>query len=83
MEEQVDAGGARSIGLSNFNIKQIRNILNSNPKYKPANVQNEINVYMQQQDLVEFCHDNGISVTAYSPLCSPGINNFIGSLGLE
>lgn len=82
MEEQVDAGRTRSIGLSNFTGKQIEKILKSNPKHKPANLQNEIHVYMQQQDLVKYCHQNGISVTAYSPLGSPGINKFLMSMGL-
>ncbi|XP_019872572.1 aldose reductase-related protein 2-like [Aethina tumida] len=83
MEEQVDAGRTRSIGLSNFTGQQIEKILKSNPKHKPANLQNEIHVYMQQQELVNYCHQNGITVTAYSPLGSPGINKFLVSLGLE
>ena len=38
MENQVAAGRAKSIGLSNFNISQIQNILN-NSKIKPSNLQ--------------------------------------------
>ncbi|XP_019872560.1 aldo-keto reductase family 1 member B1 [Aethina tumida] len=83
MEEQVDAGRTRSIGLSNFTRQQVEKILKSNPKHKPANLQNEIHVYMQQQDLVNYCHQNGITVTAYSPLGSPGFNKFLASVGFE
>lgn len=83
MEEQVDAGRTRSIGLSNFTVKQIEKILKSKPKYKPANLQIEIHVYFQQHDLVDYCHKNGISVTAYAPLSSPGMNDFLISLGFE
>lgn len=81
MEEQVDAGRTKSIGISNFNKRQIENILKSNPRIKPANLQVEIHVYMQQQDLVLYCLENGITVTGYSPLGSPGMNKFMESFG--
>ncbi|XP_019872573.1 aldose reductase-related protein 2 [Aethina tumida] len=81
MEEQVDAGRTKTIGISNFNKRQIENILKSNPRIRPANLQVELHVYLQQQDLVHYCLENGITVTAYSPLGSPGLNKFLESLG--
>jgi len=69
MEEQVDAGRAKAIGLSNFNEKQIQRILD-NSRIKPANLQIELHVYFQQRPLVEFCKKNNITVVAYSPLGS-------------
>lgn len=80
MEKQVKLGHTRSIGVSNFNIEQIENILDS-AEIKPANLQIEIHVFLQQQEIVEFCQRNGITVTAYSPLGSPGINNFYSAYG--
>ncbi|XP_014219297.1 1,5-anhydro-D-fructose reductase [Copidosoma floridanum] len=71
MEKQVKAGRAKSIGLSNFNISQIQNILN-NSEIKPSNVQVELHAFMQQKPLRDFCKLNNISVTAYSPIGSPG-----------
>lgn len=38
MEAQVKAGRAKSIGLSNFNVAQIENIV-KNAEIKPSNLQ--------------------------------------------
>lgn len=80
MEEQVEAGRAKAIGLSNFNQRQIQRILD-NCRIKPANLQVELHVYMQQRPLVDFCKKNGITVTAYSPLGSRGLGTFLTMMG--
>lgn len=71
MEEQVEAGKLRNIGISNFNASQIERVC-SNAKIKPAVLQVELHAYMQQKELRKVCKDNGIAITAYSPLGSPG-----------
>jgi alcohol dehydrogenase (NADP+) len=82
MEAQVDAGLTKSIGISNFNQKQIDRIL-QNARIPPSNLQIELHAYLQQKDLVEFCKKNKIVVTAYSPLGSPGLAKFMAQFGTK
>ncbi|XP_063931674.1 aldo-keto reductase family 1 member A1-like isoform X2 [Zophobas morio] len=82
MEEQVDAGRAKNIGLSNYNISQISTVLQT-ARIKPANLQVELHVYLQQPELVDFCQKNGITVVAYSPLANPGFNKFLEKIGQQ
>lgn len=82
MEEQVRLGRAKSIGVSNFSKEQIGNLL-ENCETKPANLQTEVHLYYQEKELVDYCKRNGISVTAYSPLGSPGISQFYQSYGVK
>jgi len=71
LEECVDEGLIRSIGVSNFNSEQIQEILDKG-RIKPAVQQIEVNVYFQQEKLVSFCQTRGVVVTAYSCFGSPG-----------
>ena len=80
MEAEVRAGRAKAIGLPNYNKRMIQLVLD-NCSIKPANLQVELHVYMQQRPLVDFCHQNGITVCAYSPIGSPGSATFIQRLG--
>ncbi|XP_063931790.1 aldo-keto reductase family 1 member A1-like [Zophobas morio] len=82
MEEQVDAGRAKNIGLSNYNITQISTVLKS-ARIKPANLQVELHAYLQQRELVDFCKKNGIAVVAYCPVANPGYNKFLVRLGQQ
>lgn len=70
LEKAVDQGLLKAIGLSNFNKKQIQNILD-NSRIKPANLQVECHAYFMQKPLYDFCKKNDITFTAYGPLGSP------------
>ncbi|XP_060535172.1 aldose reductase-related protein 2-like isoform X2 [Cylas formicarius] len=82
MEEQVEMGRAKAIGVSNFTQNQIEKLIN-NSTIKPACLQSEIHLYLQQEPLVRFCHSNGLAVTAYSPLGHPGIGDWFKQNGIE
>ena len=66
MEDLYNQGHIKSIGLCNFNKSQIEEILN-NCKVKPSLVQIEVNPYFQNDDLVEFCQSNEMTVIAKFP----------------
>lgn len=71
MEEQVEAGRLKSIGLSNFNKRQIQRIWDA-ATIKPACLQIEVQPYHQQPELRDFCKMKNIVVTGYCSLGSPG-----------
>lgn len=82
MEDMVKAGLTKSIGVSNFNKNQVQRLLD-NSTIKPSNLQVEVHVYFQQNDLINFCNENNIVVTAYAPLGSKGIEELNKMAGVE
>lgn len=70
MEQLVDEGLAKTIGVSNFLVQDIQQILDSNPKYKPVVNQIEFHAYLQDQTpgIVEYCQKLGILVLGYGTL---------------
>mmetsp|Transcript_60159 Transcript_60159/g.105374 ORF Transcript_60159/g.105374 Transcript_60159/m.105374 type:complete len:326 (+) Transcript_60159:49-1026(+) len=67
MEALKTSGKVKHIGVSNLTCQSIMDIL-SYCKIKPEVNQFESHVYLQQQQLVDFCQHNGIQVQAFSPL---------------
>jgi len=71
MENAVDAGLVKSIGISNFNQEQIQRIVD-NCRIKPAVQQIECHPYNNQHKMKAYCDSVGIKITAYSPFGNPG-----------
>ena len=71
MEKCVDKGIVKHIGVSNFSIKKLKDLLQV-ARIKPSTNQVERHPYLQQPKLLEFCQQHGIIITAYSPLGTPG-----------
>jgi len=69
MEEALDLGLVRHIGLSNFNRDKIMEIISS-ARHQPEVNQVEMHPFLPQNPLLDFCKENNIHVTAYAPLGS-------------
>jgi len=71
MEAVNHSGKAKAIGISNFPTIIVNDILNY-AKIVPAVQQIELHPYLPQNRHCKFIKDNGITITAYSPLGNPG-----------
>lgn len=69
MEEAVDQGLCRYIGVSNFNIPKISSLLEG-ARIRPAANQVESHPFLAQNELAAFCREHGMVYTAYSPMGS-------------
>nr|XP_020041447.1 3-oxo-5-beta-steroid 4-dehydrogenase isoform X2 [Castor canadensis] len=95
LEACKDAGLVKSLGVSNFNRRQLELILNKpGLKHKPVSNQVECHPYFTQPKLLKFCQQHDIVIIAYSPLgtcrnpswvnvyCPPLLKDaFLNSLG--
>jgi diketogulonate reductase-like aldo/keto reductase len=72
MNELVDAGKVRHVGVSNFDLDKLararerseHDILTNQVQYNP---------YWSQTELVDYCRIHDIALTAYSPLAHGGV----------
>lgn len=69
MIEAKEQGLVKHIGVSNFSEKKLNN-LKSKTNEVPEMNQVELHPFLQQHELVAFCQENGIHLTAFSPLGS-------------
>lgn len=70
MEELVDAGLVRRIGVCNYGVSLLRDLL-AGARIPPAVLQVEMHPLLVQEKLLRFCRESGIAVTAFSPLGAP------------
>lgn len=69
MESLVDDELCRHIGVSNFSTAKLQSLL-ENARLQPEMNQIELHPYLQQPSMLNFCQENNIYLTAYSPLGS-------------
>ena len=67
LEKIYESGNAKSIGVSNFTIKHLKQLLEI-AKVIPVINQVEFSPYLYQKELLDFCNENKIQLEAYSPL---------------
>ena len=67
LENLVDHGKCRAIGLSDVGLNELKPIFES-ARIKPAVVQVESHPYLPETELLEYCNQNGIVLLAFAPL---------------
>lgn len=71
LEKLSTTGKTKAIGVSNFSVKYLEELL-EHAKVVPAANQVENHPQLPQQDLKDYCDSKGIILQAYSPLGSTG-----------
>lgn len=71
LQALVKNGKAKSIGVSNFSITNLKKLLAAETTtIKPVVNQVELHPYLPQHELLKYCTENDIYLEAYSPLGS-------------
>lgn len=67
MEKAYKEGKVKAIGLSNFNMEQMKEIL-AICEVKPTVLQTEVHPYFQEKELKRFLSNEGIMIQSWYPL---------------
>jgi alcohol dehydrogenase (NADP+) len=67
MEQLVDGGKCRAIGLADVGLEKLVSIYEP-ARIKPAVVQVEAHPYLPETELLEYCKEKGIVLLAFAPL---------------
>jgi 2,5-diketo-D-gluconate reductase B len=68
-----DKGKVKSVGVSNYTINHLQDLLNQNKKIAVNQI--EFHPYLNQDAMLSFCNKHAIAITAYSPLARRKILN--------
>ena len=70
MEDLVDTGRVKFVGVSNFSVEQLEKAQKALGKYRIVSNQVRYNLIDRtiERELLPYCRENGITVIAYSPL---------------
>jgi len=69
MLEAKKQGLVKHLGVSNFSVAKLKDLMDKTDDQPEMN-QVELHPFLQQDELLSFCHKNDIHLTAYSPLGS-------------
>jgi diketogulonate reductase-like aldo/keto reductase/ribosomal protein L10 len=72
MEEMVQKGKVRNIGISNFNIRRTEELLAASTTHNPVINQVEVNFGVANEELLHYSEAHQIMLQAYSPLGGSG-----------
>lgn len=67
LEKILESGRARAIGVSNYTVRHLRELLDRS-HIVPAVNQVEFSPFLYQHELLKFCRNTGIQLEAYAPL---------------
>ena len=68
MIKLLHQGNTRAIGVSNYSIRELNELLDKSDVVVPAVNQVEFHPFLYQEELLRFCRNNKIQLEAYSPL---------------
>ena len=76
LEELVDRGVVRYIGVSNFSVAELREAQHAMTKYPVVSNQVLYNLKKREieRDLIPYCVDNDVTVIAYTPLADGSLS---------
>ena len=72
LEEINKSGKAKSIGVSNFTVTHLKQLVEDGAEIVPMVNQFEVHVQLQQSELVKYCKQHKIIAQAYSPFGGQG-----------
>lgn len=68
--ELLEKGATRAIGVSNFSVRHLQELIEDVPHLKPMVNQLEIHPYCRDSALESFCKEHGMVISAYAPFAS-------------
>jgi diketogulonate reductase-like aldo/keto reductase len=68
MEKARELGYARSIGVSNFDAAELKELISTTANVTPVVEQVQFSPYEYRRGILETCEETGVALEAYSPL---------------
>lgn len=68
VEDAIADGEIKIGGVSNYGVKHLQELMDSQPRVHPAVNQIEVHPFNTRTEITSFCQKNGIMVEAYAPL---------------